>query len=423
MLDGSVTDAAIEAMDATELRAFIRDMLTWLDEATHTRLVNALVDRAARNPSDWVPEGPTDAAVSDIVAFVQAAGRIGYADPSDVDDYLGQGSNAFLGRNYQAAVQIFRALLIPIGNADIDLGQHEMLDEVLGVDVATCAAQYVVSVYMTSTPKNRAKAVLSAIDEMRDIGHFWEPLRELERVSVEPLPDFDDFLVQWRALLKERTEKERKADWDSDEDRWLREIVLRTQGSEGLAEIARASKRADDLRAWCRTLVGTGDWKAALAAYDEAAELVSDEAHARGEFLDGAAFAAQELRRKDLPERLCQAWSDAPSMVRLCRWLGSAKTKKVLHERVDEALLNCPKKAKRQRALLHVLDGDLAAAAKLLAAAPGLGWSSGDHPGHFLFPLFVSLLGGIELPKEPSKSNFPISVALSPVFIVAASVT
>lgn len=213
MLDGSVTDAAIEAMDATELRAFIRDMLTWLDEATHARFVNALVDRASRNPSDWVPEGPTDAAVSDIVAFVQAAGRIGYADPSDVDDYLGQGSNAFLGRNYQAAVQIFRALLIPIGNADIDLGQHEMLDEVLGVDVATCAAQYVVSVYMTSTPKNRAKAVLSAIDEMRDIGHFWEPLRELERVSVEPLPDFDDFLVQWRALLKERAEKERKADW------------------------------------------------------------------------------------------------------------------------------------------------------------------------------------------------------------------
>lgn len=399
--DRSVTEAALEAMDVMELRALIRDMIPWLDEETHARFVNALIDRAARNPSGWIPKGPTDATVNEILAFAQAAERVGYAAPSDVDDYLCQGSNAFLGKNYQGALQIFRALLIPIDNADIDLGQHEMLDEVLGVDVVACAAQYVVSVYMTSTPKNRAKAVLSAIDEMRGIGHFWEPLRELERVSVEPLHDFDDFLGQWRALLQERTDKERKTDWDSEEDRWVREVVLRTQGSEGLAEIARASKRADDLRAWCRSLVEIGDWKATLAAYDEAVELVTDEAYARGEFLDGAALAAQELGRKDLPERLSQAWRDAPSMVRLRRWLGSAKTKKVVRERVAEALLTCPKNANRQGALLHVLDGDLAAAAKLLAAAPGLGWSNGEHPGHLLFPLFVSLLGGIELPMEP----------------------
>ena len=164
-------------------------MIPWLDEATHARFVNVLVDRAAHNPSGWVPKGPTDAAVNEILAFVQAAKRVGYASPSEVDDYLCQGSNAFLGKNYQGALQIFCALLIPIDNMDIDLGQHEMLDEVLGVDVATCAAQYVVSVYMTSTPKKRARAVLSAIDEMRGIGHFWEPLSELERVSVEPLPE------------------------------------------------------------------------------------------------------------------------------------------------------------------------------------------------------------------------------------------
>jgi len=74
-------------MDGDELRALIRDIIPWLDEAAHARLVNALVDRAARNPSAWAPKGPTDAVV-----------------------------------------------------VDIDLGQHEILDEMLGVDVATCAA-------------------------------------------------------------------------------------------------------------------------------------------------------------------------------------------------------------------------------------------------------------------------------------------
>lgn len=95
-------------MDADELRSLIRDMLPWFDEA-------------------------------------------------------------LLGKNYDAAFRIFRALLIPVGKVDIDLGQHEMLDEVLGVDPAVCATQYVVSMYMTSASKNRGKAVLSAIDEMQGI--------------------------------------------------------------------------------------------------------------------------------------------------------------------------------------------------------------------------------------------------------------
>lgn len=51
--------------------------------------------------------------------------------------------------------------------------------------------------------------------------------------------------------------------------------------------------------------------------------------------------------------------------------------------------------------MLHVLLGDFEAAAKLLAAAPGLGWSGGDHPGHLLFPLFQVLLGG----KNAGASN------------------
>lgn len=257
--DASTTEAALDAMDADELRSLIRGMLPWFDEALQARFANALVDRAARNGSGWVPQGPTDAVVREVEAFAEAAKRVGQAEPSEVDAYLRQGANAFLGKNYGAAFRIFRALLVPVGNVDIDLGQHEMLDEVLGVDPAVCAAQYVASMYMTSTPKNRGKAVLSAIDEMHGIGHFWEPLRELERVAIEPLPDLDEFLTQWKALVEARVQKDRNSDWDSDEDRWLREVVQRTQGPEGLAEVARASKRADDLRAWCRALVEAGE--------------------------------------------------------------------------------------------------------------------------------------------------------------------
>jgi len=60
----------------------------------------------------------------------------------------------------------------------------------------------------------------------------------------------------------------------------------------------------------------------------------------------------------------------------------------------------------RQRALLHVLQGDFAPAADLLAAAPGLGWSDGEHPGHLLFPLFEALLGGKRAPASPRTARF-----------------
>ena len=115
------------------------------------------------------------------------------------------------GAENPVIVDLDAELLLQSG-ADIDLGQHEMLEEVLGVDVQACAVQYVVSVYMTAPKQQRAKAVLSAIDEMQYTGHFWEPLRELERVSVEPLPVFDDFLVQWRGLVEERMATHRRSD-------------------------------------------------------------------------------------------------------------------------------------------------------------------------------------------------------------------
>ena len=398
-------------MDAEELRALIRDIIPWMDASIYARLVNVLVDRAARNPSGWVPTGPTEAIVANIVGFAKAAKRVGYADPSDVDEYLRRGSHAFLGKRYGAAYQIFRALLIPIGDVDIDLGQHEMLDEVLGVDVAACAAQYVLCRYMTAaTPKKRGRAVLAAIDEMRGIGHFRQPLRELERVAVEPLPQFEAFLVQWRALVEERTRTRQANDWDSDEDDWLREAVEQSEGPDGLATLARASKRAADLDAWCRALVAARDWSSALIAYDEAAKLVTDAAYTRGGFLDGAALAARELGRKDLPQRLEHAWRKAPSMIRLRRWLGSSKTRKVFGKRVGEALSVCPTQARRQQALLHVLGADFSAAAQLLAAAPGLGWSDEAHPGHLLFPLFASLLGDVEMPKETERDFNDLSL-------------
>jgi hypothetical protein len=398
--EASDFESALEAMPAEELRAFIRDQLSGLDETAHARFVSALVDRAARGAAGgWAPQGPTETIVREIEHFAQAARRVGYAEPSEVDTYLCEGSNAFLARGYETAARIFRALLIPVGAGDVDLGEHELVSEVLGVDVAACAAQYAVSVYMITSPQRRGQAVLAVIDDLRGIRDFWKPLEELERAAVEPLPAFGDFLAQWRALLEKRTAGACDREWDSEDDRWLRQVVLRIEGPEGLAQVARASRRADDLRAWCKAVAEVGDWKATLVAYDEATGLTPDGADVRGALLDGAALAAHQLGRKDLPLRLERAWREAPTLVRLRRWLGASRSRKTLRERVTKALETCPATAHRQRGLLHLLDGDIVTAARLLAAAPGLGWSDSEHPGHLLFPLLARLVGAVDVPE------------------------
>jgi len=149
-------------------------------------------------------------------------------------------------------------------------------------------------------------------------------------------------------------------------------------------------------------LVESKDWKAALAAHEESAEIVAAETCSRGDFLDGAALAAQELGRKNLPTYLERAWREAPSMLRLRRWLGSSGSKRTVRKRAAEALEACPKNRVRQRSFLHLLMGDWVAAAKLLSAAPGLGWSGAEHPGHMLFPLFRAALSGDAIDASPS---------------------
>jgi hypothetical protein len=396
-------DEALSALGAEDLRAIIREIVPWLDERIGAQLANNVIDRAARCASGWAPAGPSDEGVKEIEAFGEAARKAGSADPSDVDTRLRQGSKAFLTRDYAAAYRIFRALLIPITDGAIDVGQHEMLDEVLGVDVATCATQYVVSAYMTAAPARRALAMHAAIETVCREGHFWGgPLREMERVLAEPLPGFDGFLPGWRALLQQDIDAARQDDagrdrygrFDTDKEGWLREVVQRMEGTAGLAELARSTQRTGDLGAWCRELTAAQDWESALAACEEAAELAAEDEYARGEYLDGAALATRQLGREDHPARLERAWRGCPTMERLLRWLGSSGSGTNLHKRAGEALEACPPNARDQRALLHVLRGDLEPAAQLLTDAPGLGWSSGDHPGHVLFPLFYELLGG-----------------------------
>jgi hypothetical protein len=107
------------------------------------------------------------------------------------------------------------------------------------------------------------------------------------------------------------------------------------------------------------------------------AEVVRDNEYSKGAFLDGAALAAQELGRKDLPARLERAWRQAPSMLRLRRWLGSAD------EREDAARAGLVgarglSEASRAAACTYTYCS-MTSLLPPSSRAPGLGWSNGER--------------------------------------------
>jgi hypothetical protein len=232
--------------------------------------------------------------------------------------------------------------------------------------------------------------VFKAIENVKPIGTVLNPIGEMEAVSAGALPDLVAFLPRWvKHLARCRPSKD---EWESDHERWHREAVFRLEGVSGLERLARKAKRPQACLAWCEALVDRGDWTGALHAYDASAALVG-KSHWRGVLLDGAALAAQQLQRSDVAERLAAAWHAAPTLPRLLRWLVTEdRSPTDLRAKAGKIASRCPETAGRQLGLLRLLACDISGAADLLFRAPGLGWSSDEHPGHVLFPSFALLL-------------------------------
>ena len=383
---------ALAALSAEELRTFVSESFERLDEGRRADLEDLLLHHAARSASGWKPAAPPVAFVEEAGSFAAAACRVGQAEPWEVDDYLRQAIKASLAGDHGSARAVFEAVLVPISNGDIFLGQDEMIDEVLSVDLHECVRRLVAAVYVTTPLAERPRATLEAIGAFGEISYLRDPVEEITAVLGPDGPDLEAFLPLWISHLEQETKQ--GSDWESDRERWLRIAVGRREGVAGLARMARTMKRHEAARAWCDALVAGGDWSGALDAYEECAGFV-EPAYARGDLLDGAALAAQVLGRKDLTEKLEAAWLDTPSLLRVSRWmLSGAPSNAVVRKRAARALDAGPAKAARIIGFLDLLAGKVSAAVQLLAKAPGLGWSRSDHPGHVLFPAFAWLLGG-----------------------------
>ncbi len=225
-------NSALEAMTAPELRALVRGVLDELAPNARTTVVDLLMARAVKGRAGWKPSSPSQRIVDNAISFAEAARVVGYADPADVSEHLRLGSKAFLAGDHASARGVFEALLRPIAVVDIDLGQHELVDEVLGVDAHACVAQYVTSVYTTTPLSQRADALLNSHGASEGVSSLAESDQGhggcVSRGPAGP----QAFLPLWVKRLGRF--RQSKDEWESDHERWLREAVFRLDGVNGL---------------------------------------------------------------------------------------------------------------------------------------------------------------------------------------------
>jgi len=362
-------------MSAPALRAAVRAVLDQLDDDVKDSVIDTLMTRGTKARSGWRPARPSARVVEEARSFADAARHMRRRLSSPEITRAPGPSSKRSCRESRALTSISASTSSSRRCSESTRG---------------CVAQYAASVFITTPLGERADAIIRALEQVEGVGTLSSPITDMEDVCAGALPDLGAFLPLWVKRL-ERC-RPSKDEWETEHERWLREVVYRADGVEGLERIARKTRRPQSCLAWCDALVDRGDWTAVMSASDVAARLVC-QSHWRGEILDRRALAAQELGRPDLSRRLEAAWRAAPTLPRLLRWLAAdGHERAAIRAKATKALPRCPKTAARQIGLLRALAGDVSGAAAVLARSLGLGWSNPDHPGHTLFPLLATLL-------------------------------
>lgn len=178
-------------MSTADLRTTVRAILDELDDDVRARIVDRLVARAAKAAAGWTPTPPSQRFVVEAQSFADAARRIGHADAEDVTEHLRRATRAFLAGDHSTARAVFEAILPPIASMEIDLGQHELVEEVLGIDAHMCVAQYVATVYTATPMRDRVDAILRTIEDVEGVATLSDPVKAMEDVMAGALPDLD----------------------------------------------------------------------------------------------------------------------------------------------------------------------------------------------------------------------------------------
>jgi hypothetical protein len=329
---------------------------------------------------------------------------------AEIDSFFGRINNFYEAGNYSVARKAYEKLLEIYleGSQEGHFSGYDQ-DETMETDLEETGLKYLRSIYLSEKPSSRPEALFNGITNLSHLAGN-ATIHGMIHVSMEDLPELDQFGEQWIDYLKKQKTDRITTDL-------LKEAVRLFQGVRGLETLA--LEKGDHFPGvfveWLEALKKEENYSEMVRAAKIGLERLSDRLRIRARIADYLYEAAKQLGKKALVEEsLKEALYASPSVSRLLNLLDHAKDTEQKVEYLDGALGRCEELKKRMgksdflqanfnqspdlfendlpenlEVYCRLLKGDYAKASDLISPSKPLGWSSGSSPNAILIPFFL----------------------------------
>lgn len=320
-----------------------------------------------------------------------------------INDFYEAGDYALARKAYEKLFEIYCG-----GSEEGKFSGHDQ-DEMIETDLEETGLKYLRSIYLSEKPSSRPEALLHGITNLSYLSREGT-IYGMIHVSMEDLPELDQFGEQWIEYLKKQKEHRIITPL-------LKEAVRLFEGTKGLETLAleKGHQFPGAYVEWLEALKKDKNYREMIHVSRLGLEKLSDRLVIKARIADYLHEAANQLDQKDLiEESLKEAVYASPSLSRLLTLLDHAKTTEQKVDYLNAALARFAKMRKRteKRDLLetdfnrspdlyenhvpenlevysYLLKGDYSEAASFMSPSKSLGWSSGGAPNAILVPFFL----------------------------------
>ncbi len=320
-----------------------------------------------------------------------------------INDFYEAGDYALARKAYEKLFEIYLG-----GSEEGRFSGHDQ-DEMMETDLEEAGLRYLRSIYLSEKPSFRPEVLLKGIVNLSYLSGN-ATIHGMIHVSLEDLPELDQFGEQWIEYLKKQKE-------DRIVTNLLKEGARLFGGIKGLETLSmeKGHQFPGAFVEWLEALKKDMNYPEMIRVARLGLETLSDRLTIRGQIADYLYEAASRLDQKDLVEEsLKEALYASPSLSRLLNLLDHARKTQQKVDYLNGALVRFEKMKKRTEkkdsletnlnrspdlyenhvpenleVYGYLLKGNYAQAADLMSPSKPLGWSSGYSPNAILVPFFL----------------------------------
>lgn len=418
MAENDEFERAVAELKPDELSAWVREHFASEDERVRRRMLDGVLAAARRcAPGFQVRTSKDERLEDEVVAWATQDFTVVQVDSVAVEMLLDRVNRQYLRGDFGRAGHLYGRMFW--GLEQWERGRPDELtgDEMLNSSLQRAGLRYLVSLYLTTRPAGRARAMLHGCDQVARMCLLVDPLRQLmEEAPLDIAESMAEFEPAWQDELESELVRAKAAGHElSPLLGWFTKSVQRSGAAHGLLRVARLSGDPVTWEEWVDELVSQQAWSDVIESVSEALSSV-------GGSLFGARLAdvalAASFKVETCPERVRWAersFRSEPTLRRLLI-LNAVDSECSASSDDRDYLSLLPPDTLRQGGrvvgAVHLVSGQWAEAARILAQADRLGWSNSHHPGHLVYPVLLWLLRQMGEPAVPSDDSMP-SVGLT----------